>query len=256
MTTNRGLVFEYGSYRHEQGEVYPRAIEIIAQESDRGYRWAFDYRMEIAGNFCQAPDNPLTPATIDAKILALTAAYGDDYQNFGFLFGDLTRTSHYLETDDARNLSGNKVLSRSWDYQSPAEFANTRSYAIRLGARVKSSYSSILYFQETVSQRGTGGPRWTYRERWQGDPIREDITEQTSVELVQSGIIVGLDSFLEPPEPWWPDDEQEEFRYIQRISPRLHGHPSFSRVTHHTVRYAYRFLRAASPNQSPNIWYP
>lgn len=256
MSANRGLIFEYGTYRHERGEVYPQMIEIVSVDSDRGYRWAFDYRVQVAGNFCAAPDNPLTPATIDTKIAALQTAYASDYQNFGFLFGDLTRTSHYLETDDPDNLTGNKVLSRSWDYQSPAEFANTRSYSIRLGARIFSSYSSILYFQETVSQRGTGGPRWTYRERFQGVPIRENITQRTAVELVQSGVVVGANSFVQPPDPWWPADEQQEFRYIQRISPKLHGHPSFTRATHHTVRYAYRFLRAVSPNQSPNTWYP
>jgi len=256
MSTPRGLIFEYGSYRHERGEVYPQMIEIMSVDSDRGYRWAFDYRMQIAGNFCQAPDNPLTPATIDAKILALTNAYGDDYRDFGFLFGDLTRTSHYMETDHVDNLSGNKVLSRSWDYQSPAEFANTRSFQIRLGAKVFSSYSSILYFQETVSQRGTGGPRWNYQERWQGEPIREDITEKTAVEIYQRGIVVGANSFVQPPPPWWPDDEQQEFRYIERVSPRLHGHPSFAKATHHTVRYSYKFMMAVSPNQNPNIWYP
>jgi hypothetical protein len=256
MSTPRGLIFEYGSYQHERGEVYPQMIEIMSVDSDRGYRWAFDYRMQIAGNFCQAPDNPLTPATIDAKILALTNAYANDYQDFGFLFGDLSRTSHYMETDHVDNLSGNKVLSRSWDYQSPAEFANTRSFQIRLGAKIFSSYSSILYFQETVSQRGTGGPRWNYQERWQGIPIREDITQRTAVEIYQRGIVVGANSFVQPPPPWWPDDEQQEFRYIERVSPRLHGHPSFAKATHHTVRYSYKFMMAVSPNQNPNIWYP
>jgi hypothetical protein len=254
--SSHGLIFEYGGYRHERGEVYPQMIEIMAVESDRGYRWAFDYRMQVAGNFCAAPDAPLTPATLDTKILTLQGAYANDYEDFGFLFADLSRTSHYLETDDPDNITGNKVLSRSWDYQSPAEFANTRSYGIRLGAKIFSSYSSILYFQETVKQFGTGGPRWTYRERWQGDPIREDITQQTAVQLVQSGIVVGANSFVLPPDPWWPDDEQLNLRYIERISPRLHGHPDFDRATHHTVRYAYTFLRAVSPSQDPNVWKP
>lgn len=254
--SNHGLIFEYGGYRHERGEVYPKMIEIVSVESDRGYRWAFDYRMDIAGNFCAAPDAPLTPATVNTKIAALQAAYLNDYANFGFLFADLSRTSHYLETDAADNISGNKVLSRSWDYQSPAEFANTRSYGIRLGARIFSSYSSILYFQESVKQIGTGGPQWTYRPRWQGAPIREDIHDQTPVELIQSGVIVGAQSHLQPPPPWWPDDEQQNLRYVERISPRLHGHPSFNRATHYVVKYAYTFLRATSPNQNPNVWYP
>jgi hypothetical protein len=256
MSANRGLIFEYGSYRHERGEVYPQMIEIMSVDSDRGYRWAFDYRMQVAGNFCQAPDDPLTPATIDTKIAALQTAYASDYQDFGFLFGDLTRTNHYLETDDPDNLTGNKVLSRSWDYQSPAEFANTRSYSIRLGAKIFSSYSSVLYFAESVTQHGTGGPGWTYRERFQGVPIKEFIQERTPVRLVQSGVIVGANSFVQPPDPWWPDDEMQWLRYVERVSPRLHGHPSFDRATHHTVKYAYTFMRATSPSQNPNVWYP
>lgn len=250
-----GLKFKYGSHVHPAGEVYPQIIEARPVFSDRGIRWATDYRMSVAGSFCADPGEPLDAAGVDEKIAELDSAYLEDYKDFGFLFPDDSPTEHYLATNATNNLSGNRVISRSWDHRSPAEFANTRSFSITLGARLLESYSSILYFHETVSQRGTGGPRWTYRERWSGTPIREDITEKTPVELIQRGIVVGTTSSIAPPGPWWPDDELQEFRLIVRESPRIHGHLSFSRATHYVTRYTYRFLRATTPNQAPNVWW-
>lgn len=253
-----GLVFKYGSYSHPAGEVYPQIIELRPVVNDRGVRWAIDYRMQVAGSFCADPATPLTPSDINTRIAAMRAAYGWDYQDFGFYFPGTpaTPTDHVLETNHTANLSGNKVISTSWDHQTPAEFANTRSFTISLGARLLSSVSSVMYFREVVSQRGTGGPRWTFRERWQGIPIREDISENTPVYLTQRGVVVGTSSSIAPPPPWWPTDELEEFREVERVSPRHHGHPGFDRPTHYVVQYAYYFARATSPNQNPNVWYP
>lgn len=250
-----GIYFQYGDYIHPAGEVYPQLIEARAVDSDRGYRWALDYRFQIGGNFCRDPNTPLTPELISTRIAELEAAYSDDYKDFGFKFANGTNTSHWVESDNTFNLTGNRVLARSWRYDSQAELANTRSFSITLGCRILANFSSVLYFQETVSQVGTGGPRWTFRERFQGIPIRKDITERTPVLLTQRGIIIGATASISPPQPWWPSDEQEDQRIIERVSPRLHGHPSFGKFTHYGVKYAYQFARAESPNQSPNTWW-
>ena len=163
---------------------------------------------------------------------------------------------HFIENDDQFNISGTKVLSRSWRYQSPAEFANTRSFTISLVARFVDSYSSVLYFSERLSIRGNGGPRWEYNERWLGTPVREEISERTPVEIIQRGIVIGTIGLVAAPPPWFPDDEHGPDRFVERISPTLHGHDSFDRPTHYGVTYSYRFFMPTVPDTRPNFWIP
>lgn len=250
------IYFEYGSYKHDAGEVYPSRIELIPDRSDQGYRWASRYRMQIAGSFCDDIGTPLTPTTVNQKIIALEAAYAQDYQDFGFRFvGTNVKTPHYIETNAAGNLSGNRVVSASWDYQTPAEYANTRTFQIELEAIILQSYSNILTFKETVSEFGTGGPDWTYQARWQGYPVREEISQYTPVHLVQRGFVVGLTSHPQPPLPYWPDDEHRPSRVITRMSPIVLGHPSNARAVQYPVSYEYHFRRATATNPTPGIWY-
>jgi hypothetical protein len=250
------LYFEYGDYKHPPGEVIPSVLEVRPVFSERGIRWASDVHLTVEGSFCRDPNSPLDPDAVGLKIIDLNTSYGQDYKDFGFRrVEDDTVTPHYYATDDQFNLSGNRVTSRSWAYKTPAEYANTRSFSITLGARYLDEYSSVLYFHEVVRQLGTGGPKWTYKETWNSLPYREDIHTYTSVRLVQEGMIVGSTFSVAPPPPWWPEDEHQDQRLIVRESPRLHGHLSFAKATHYVTRYRYVFERAASPNQNPNIWW-
>ena len=250
------IYFEYGSYKHPAGEVYPKRIELIPQVSEQGFRWASKYRMQIGGNFCDDVGTPLTPALVNTKISQLEAAYVNDYQDFGFRFvGTDVKTPHYVNTNDVNNLSGNKIVSASWDYESPAEYANTRTFTIELEAIIKQSYSNILAFHETVSEHGDGGADWTFRTRWQGLPIREEISQYTPVELVQEGMVVGLSSHPMPPAPWWPADMYGPGKIVRRKTPMILGHPSAARAVYYATYYRYVFFRATATNPTPGIWY-
>lgn len=251
------IYFEYGSFKHPAGEVYPRRIELIPQHTPQGFRWASLYRMVVGGNFCSDIGTPLTPATVATRVSELEAAYVGDYNDFGFRFvGTNVKTPHYIETNAAGNLSGNKVISASWDYMTPAEFANTRTFEIQLEALILQAFSNIVEFQETVAEIGTGGPDWTYRARYQGYPVREDITQYTPVELVQKGTVTGISSHPQPPAPWWPADEHGPSRVIVRHTPKVFGHPSNARAVLYTTEYKYHFRRAVPTNYTPGIWYP
>lgn len=250
------IYFEFGSYKHPPGEVYPARIDLVPARSDQGYRWASRYRMQVAGNFCDDIGTPLTPSTVNQKILDFESAYDEDYKDFGFRFvGTNTKTPHYIETNNQFNLSGNRVVSASWDYQTPAEYANTRTFSIELEAIILQSYSNILEFHETVSEIGNGGADWTYQTRWQGYPVRENLSQYTPVYLVQRGVVVGLTSHPQPPAPWWPNDEHGPSRVITRHSPKVLGHPSNSKTVHYATEYKYEFRRAVPTNPTPGVWY-
>ena len=252
-----GLVFKYGDFEHDPGEVYPQMIEIRPRVSDRGQRWATHVRYQLAGEFLKDPATPMTSEEVTTRIDALKAAYADDFKDFGFYLDDgTTPTSHVITNDFPSNLSGNRVLGIQFPHVLPNEYANTQSFRLSLGALFKDSETQLLYFKETVSQRGTGGPHWTYRSRYRGRPVREEVQEFTPVRLVQRGVIIGLDLDPVPPAPWWPADEHEPSRIIERDSGRQHGHQSYTRTTHQILRYRYEFERELPPGQSPNIWIP
>jgi len=213
-------------------------------------------RYQVGGQFCRELSNPLDPPAVDGLIQNMISSYTDDYQDFGFYLPDGSPTAHLIRNDDDFNISGNKVLSRSWLYQTPTEFANTRSFAISLGARYLESYSPILFFSERIGIRGTGGPAWQYRARFTGLPIREEVAERTPVTVTQRGRVVGTTEMISPPPPWFPDSEMQEHRYIERVSPRLHGHPDFNKATHYELLYSYVFQMAQVPGTQPNYWIP
>jgi hypothetical protein len=250
-----GLKAFYGNYTHEAGEVYPRLIEAVPVLSDRGRRWATDFRLTVEGQFCADPRTPLTPATINSKITALDAAYQLDYKDFGFLMksGDSwVPTAHYMRNDSDFNLSGNKVLRRSWVHREPTEFANTRTYNVTVGARFRESYSSLVEFKEMFEFRGNGGPEWVMRETWQGAPVRDNLTERTPVHVIQSGFKVTLDPFPLPNPPWFFDNAKGTRQSIIRFSPTSHGSNLPNRNTHYGVRWTYHFFLQAYEDFEPN----
>ena len=247
------LTFNWGNYQHPVGEVYPRSIEIRPLFTNDGIRWASSARYQLAGNFCSDPLTPLTPATIDTKIAGLIAAYDADYQDFGFKLNGV-KTSHFVENDNPFNLSGNRILSRSWDYRGAEEFANTRSFGITVGATFQNSYSQIISYNETTEQLGNGGEKWTYRPNWLGPPTRTTIYDQTPVQIVQQGTIVGLNLRPSLPARYWPSDEHEDMRVVKRYSPRFHGHLDFDRGTHYRLDYAYFYSLATVPSAEPIEW--
>lgn len=253
MSSNNGLIFQYGNYQHEKGEVYPERIEIRPLFTEDGIRWASDIRMQVAGSFVNM--NPeLTPTGVDAKIAEIESVYAgqSDYKDAKFLLEDGTETQHRLINDDPYNLSGNHIINFSWDNRYPTEFANTRSFSVSIGARFLQSYSNILYFHETTQRIGDGGPMWRMYNRWDGLPVKEFITNQSKVYHVQRGIVIGLFTWPLPPEPYWPDEEQTWRRSITQASPKFHGDLAFSKGTHYALSYAYFFERVGPTPFNPN----
>lgn len=247
----------YGSHLFDPGEIYPKLIEVVPVFSDRGRRWASDYRMTVGGEFCGDLNTPLNPETIDAKIGTLESALLEDYRDFGFLRFDGTSwvpTQHYMRNDSQYNLSGNKILRRSWVHGGPTEFANTRSYNFTVGARFRESYSSIVTMRESVAFYGTGGPDWVYRETWNTPPVRDDLNLHTVVHVVQSGSITALDPYPNPNPPLFPDEERTKLRGIFRTSPNSHGSNLSGRLTHYTVSWTYHMFLALVPLRYPTAY--
>lgn len=250
-----GMQFYYGNYTHEKGEVYPEAIEIIPRFGPEGVRWGADYVWRLRGNFFQDPNQSaeLNAAQVSTKIEQLRTAYNRNYQNCGFLLNDGSPSAHVLNSNDAFNLSGNRVTRRSWDNLTEGEYANTRSFSFTIQALFEMADSQVISFNEGVSKTGTGGPTWKVRSNWRGEPYKHFLTSQSKVVHIQQGEIVSLGTWFAAPPPYWPEEEMQEHRVITMHTPKYHGN---GRPTHYRMTYKYVFERLGdSPNFRPNSGY-
>jgi len=253
--SGKGMQFYYGSYTHEKGEVYPEAIEIIPRYGPEGVRWAADYVWRLRGNFLQDPAQSaeLSPSQISTKIDELRLAYNKNYQNAGFLLDDGSPSVHVLNSNDANNLSGNRVLRRSWDNLTEGEYANTRSFSMTIGALYSAADSQVISFNEGISKTGSGGPTWKVRSTWNGTPYKYYLTKKSKVVHIQQGEIVSLGTWFGAPPPYWPNEEMEEHRVITMHTPKFHGN---NKPTHYRMTYKYVFERLGpDPNFRPNTGY-
>lgn len=250
-----GLQWFYGSYVHPKGECYPRRMEIRPMRSERGYRWGSLYRIETAGDFVKSDGTGLSKSEIAARITELDQTYLYDYQDCGFRLSDGTLTPHHMLTNQANNLTGNQIVSRSWDNLLPTEYANTRSFSVAVEALFLEPYSEIVSFREVTKKIGTGGPYWKLYPDFNGDPVKEEITTKTKVRHITSGVIEALSGFVLPPAPYWPNEEQEWRREVDFVGPKLHGHPT-RKFTHYRTTYTYYFERIGpDPMTNFNTWY-
>lgn len=237
-----GMQFRYGAYTHPKGEVYPRRFELRPQLTEDGIRWATLVRMEIAGNFVgESPE--MSANEVNARIVELDNVYQYDYGDVEFLMPDGSRSAHSFNSNDLYNLSGNRIVHRSWDNILPSEYANTRSFTVVIEALFQENYSEILYFSETTERIGDGGPVWRLYNSWTNTPIKEQIFSNSKVYHIQRGTIIGLNTWPLTPSPYWPSDEQTWRRKIATTSPKFHGDLAFLKGTHYAKQYTYFFER-------------
>lgn len=252
--SSNGLKFFYGNYEHLTGEVYPAKIEVIPKFSPDGVRWATQYTFRLAGNFVDV-EPELDASGVNTKIGTILNAYKDDYKDCGFKLADGSLTNHYMKSNDQYNLSGNRIVYRSWDHSLPTEFANTRSFSVGITSLWRNSYDNILSWNESTEKTGTGGPIREVRTTWNGTPYMYTIANQSKVTHVQQGEIISLDDWATPPAPYWPNEELVHLRVIQQNSPKFWGDPSYTKPTHFVLRYKYIFQRIGPSPLKPNLWY-
>jgi len=251
--SSSGLIFYYGGYQHPAGEVYPAKIEVVPQFTADGVRWANQYTWRLKGDFFGDPE--LDASDVTSRISGLVSAYKDDYRDCGFLLPDGSQSAHYMKTNDQFNLSGNRVVYRSWDNETPTEYANTRSFSIGISSLWQDSYDNILGWTESTERTGTGGPIKEARATWRGEPYMYTVANKSKVTHVQQGEIVSLQTWATPPEPYWPEEELVHLRVIQQNSPKYWGSPGYGKPTHFVLRYKYIFQRLGPSPIQPRYFY-
>lgn len=192
------MYFKYGDFQHDLNLVDVESLTKQVIRGRRGRRERVRHTLTIAGEL--KPDTA-TQADIRTKIEELEAAYDVDGQDAGLYHNDGSRSPHFL--DSGASLTGVQLVSLSYpkgDNPRSGQYVTTRSFRIVLQAEYPANFADALVFwRESITVRGNGGPRFTVTELDSGSPVIEQVSDQTPVFVTQTGQAVGLTGYPEVP---------------------------------------------------------
>lgn len=203
------MLFRYGNFSHDDGQINLTRMDIRYKRSPRGKRISRINTLHLQGEICQT-----TQALITSKIEELISVYSNDYQNCGLYQDDGTVTPHALTNDSPDCLSGVRVVERSWPKGGPAEYATARTFHITLEAEYLDVEDNLVDWQETLEFRGNTGPRVVVEETYFG-PRSYVAALKTSQKIIQSGRAIGMSGYVMPPGALFPQFEHVDQRYVR-----------------------------------------
>ena len=133
-----------------------------------------------------------------------------------------TPSPHFIQS--SATLGGTRVAAFEWlKDQNDGQYATGRSYRIVIEADLP---SNVIYqeFTESITVRGTGGPRFVLLETLAGPPQKQIVSLRTIVRATQTGRAVGFRTYPTYPVPLWPQHEKLDRRRQDKSSPStFHG---------------------------------
>lgn len=212
-----GLYFQYGSYKHDVGEV---TLSNISQ------------RVEFSEN--DAPETVTKTMTVDGtiigsvseitnKIYGLEKAYSKQFKDAIMMLQDgssVTATPHALWNGFA--VGGVRVVGFSYPDGSNSEYATKRRYQINLEAKYRLNPDGSIMtripfglsqieekdakelgsYTETLSFSG-GGPTIVAHTTLSGPVIMQRVSNQTPYRATQSGSSTASTYYPKAPNPMW-----------------------------------------------------
>lgn len=230
--------FQIGGNLHPEHEVNVTKMEIQPVFSPRNDRVFSLKKIHIVGEIQLTPAenaaardaNPLIEtanrqALFNTKIGTLIDWYADNYQSAGLLHDDGSRTRHFLDNAAANNISGVRVLYRSWPRGEGDEYATVRTFYIILGALFDEADSQIYAYREEIDIIGTAATHWQWVENQTGAPEYQRIFNLTRQKIIQYGSIVGVSTWIlgNVPPPLFPNWEHGDQRVQKYEYPKWHG---------------------------------
>lgn len=247
------MLYRYGSYLsplNEAGILIQR--EAVTSEAS-GLQLGFRERWTLNG-FLQATD----PYTLTALLTLLELAFARNNQPLQLLANDGFTVLRQLAPLGA--LGGTRVVQGPQyldDGTADAEYSTYRRYQ----CIVEGGYAyagvpgtALLAYHESITTRGTGGPRFVYRQPLTGYPQKQLVAENTPVLVTQRGEAVGLTAYPFYPAPIWPEAEHEDRRELEFGNPKKTGGNVGAVYVEWPVRWTYVFEDIALPESAnPNV---
>ncbi len=241
-------VLQYGSYRHQPGEVTLRPIARNAMVAPSAIVYGWTWRWKVSG-FLQATSQ----ANLTAAIQRLEAAYAVQGGNLGFFNDDGSATAHGIF--DGQTIGGVRVVSgpnypegQGAEYSAGGAF---RFYEIELEYDVRDFRVGLLAWTESITYSG-GGPEFIFLEPILGPPVKQLLKAATAFRAVQRGMAKGHGSYPVPPDPLWPGDLLRDPE-VERIAPQRRGNAFIEPQISWTYTFASALPLVGLPNPQPNI---
>ncbi len=214
------MILFYGDYAHPDNEANV-SISRVGLEAEDGFVYAYTEVWNITGILHGDTDAALFKAMAD-----LLDAYSKQGENLVWKKGDVVM--HQLLSDDT--LTGTKVSTLPhFPKNTGGELTTFRTYNIVVEAEVSfvpldlsadPFIPLILKYEESLNSTGSGGPKVAFLPTLTGKYQKQQLTESSTITIVQSGMSVGLGAYPIPNLPLWPDDEHQDRRQINRAPTR------------------------------------
>lgn len=238
----------YGGYIHADAECAVQ-IQTTPMRNEGNQYYAYRSHWTITGYLEAASQNALI-----AAITALEAAYSVDGGNLVLLANDLTTVAARLTS--ANCIGGTRIIegpSYPEDGQRTAEFSTFRNYRIEVEGLVGTGVQ-LLAWTESLSYRGTGGPRFVHRQPIVDLPQKQQVAQATPVRVMQEGRAVGFLDWPVPPSPQWPADVKEDEIEIRFNQPKRYGPPGSPSYREFETTWSYPHEGVGPFAGFPNLW--
>jgi hypothetical protein len=114
--------------------------------------------------------------------------------------------------------------------------------------------STVMSSSETLSFRGTGGPRFVLREIRNGPPQKQIVSQRTPVYASQRGESVGLYGYPSPSNPIWPNHESLPDREITRATANsVGGQGNSQQRREYRISWSYQFWAPGPLTANPSL---
>lgn len=239
------MYLTYNGHLHKLDEMNVERFQRFPKYSPRHARMTALHRMEVSGELQYFGQGPIT-----AAIQANEQAYNFDRAgDFGLLQDDGTKTPHFLS--DADSINGVRIMFYEYPQGDAAEYASKRTVRIVAEAEYLAADEDIYSFEETLQFIGNTGPIWEFELVCNGPAIPVQRTQRSVQQVIQSGRIVGLVSYMGAPPPVFINGQHGERFVYTPESPVKYGNLWLN----WPESYAYHFSFSAdsSASASPTI---
>lgn len=209
------MIFKYGSYAHDQDEVMVRtSVQGIFDKFNRRMGDMIEYTIVGVKQVADNADPEVTKANLTSALQSLTDAYDVDYQDIGLYHDNGSTLTRHVVTN-AETFGGIKVVVPpsfiNGEWTGRIEYLNRRTYYLVLRAEIRVG-EGLYSWNERVTIRGTGGPKWRYSPQEVGVPQAQTLQTVTTFWYVQEGECVGRLDWENPADPLYPVIEHGEMR--------------------------------------------
>lgn len=211
------MYFQYGNFAHPPGEVAFQSLQTRKLRTPRNQ--AFRYQKVLSCNLEIIADGQ---SAIRTRMNAISNAYSLDGFSAGFYHDDNTRSGIFLDSPSSE--SGVVVVDfPSAQRGDGADYATHEPMSFTLAADyIPLDAAEIIDYAETVSHRGTAGPRTTWQVTDIGDPVQWTLARKTTQVVVQSGFAVGRRGYPNFNPPMFPQQFlKSEESEVRRETPDL-----------------------------------